>query len=152
MFGNLGPSPLGKNLQRLFLLRNIALVAQCLTFGLAHWVLEIQLPWSEMLSVVFFLSLVNLATWVRLHRNWPVSSIEFFTQLLVDVLALSALLYFSGGATNPFISLYLLPLTIAAAILPWTYTWIMAVITIGLYTLLLFYYVPLPPDHSEHTH
>jgi two-component system sensor histidine kinase RegB len=114
-------------------------------------VLEIQLPWSEMLSVVFFLSLVNLATWVRLHRNWPVSSIEFFTQLLVDVLALSALLYFSGGSTNPFISLYLLPLTIAAAILPWTYTWIMAAITIGLYTLLLFYYVPLPHDHSEHT-
>lgn len=151
MLGNLGLSPLGKNLQRLFLLRNIALAAQCLTFALAHWVLEMQLPWSEMLSVVFFLSLVNLATWVRLHRNWPVSSIEFFAQLLTDVLALSALLYFSGGSTNPFISLYLLPLTIAAAILPWAYTWIMAAITIGLYTLLLFYYVPLPHDHSEHT-
>ena len=51
---------------------------------------------------------------------------------------------------NPFISLYLLPLTIAAAALPWAYTWVMAAITISCYTLLLFYYVPLPHDHDEH--
>ena len=151
MFSDLSQSPLGKNLQRLFLLRNIALVAQCLTFALAHWVLEMLLPWAEMVAVVALLAVVNLATWVRLRRNWPVSSIEFFAQLLVDVLALSALLYFSGGSTNPFISLYLLPLTIAAAALPWIYTWAMAAITISCYTLLLFYYVPLPHDHSEHT-
>ncbi|MEK7843317.1 MAG: sensor histidine kinase, partial [Pseudomonadota bacterium] len=151
MFSDLSQSPLSKNLQRLFLLRNIALVAQCLTFALAHWVLEMQLPWTEMVTVVTLLAALNLATWVRLRRNWPVSSIEFFAQLLVDVFALSALLYFSGGSTNPFISLYLLPLTIAAAALPWIYTWAMAAITISCYTLLLFYYVPLPHDHSEHT-
>lgn len=151
MFSDLSQSPLSKNLQRLFLLRNIALVAQCLTFALAHWALEMQLPWTEMVAVVTLLAALNLATWVRLRRNWPVSSIEFFAQLLVDVFALSALLYFSGGSTNPFISLYLLPLTIAAAALPWIYTWAMAAITISCYTLLLFYYVPLPHDHSEHT-
>lgn len=151
MFSDLSQSPLSKNLQRLFLLRNIALVAQCVTFALAHWVLEMQLPWTEMVAVAALLAALNLVTWVRLRRNWPVSSIEFFAQLLVDVLALSALLYFSGGSTNPFISLYLLPLTIAAAALPWIYTWAMAAITISCYTLLLFYYVPLPHDHSEHT-
>lgn len=151
MFSDLSQSPLSKNLQRLFLLRNIALIAQCLTFALAHWVLEMQLPWTEMVAVAALLAALNLATWVRLRRNWPVSSIEFFAQLLVDVFALSTLLYFSGGSTNPFISLYLLPLTIAAAALPWIYTWAMAAITISCYTLLLFYYVPLPHDHSEHT-
>ncbi len=151
MFSDLSQSPLNKNLHRLFLLRNIALVAQCLTFALVYWVLEMQLPWTEMAAVMAFLATLNLATWVRLRRNWPVSSIEFFAQLLADVFALSALLYFSGGSTNPFISLYLLPLTIAAAALPWIYTWAMAAITISCYTLLLFYYVPLPHDHSEHT-
>ena len=87
---------------------------------------------------------------MRLRRKLPVSSVEFFAQLMVDVFALTALLYFSGGSTNPFISLYLLPLTIAAAALPWAYTWVMAAITISCYTLLLFYYVPLPHDHEEH--
>lgn len=150
MFSDLSQSPLSKNLQRLFLLRNIVIAAQCLTFALVHWVLEMQLPWTEMVAVTALLAILNLATWIRLHRSWPVSSVEFFAQLLVDVFALSTLLYFSGGSTNPFISLYLLPLTIAAAALPWAYTWIMAAITISCYTLLLFYYVPLPHDHEEH--
>jgi two-component system sensor histidine kinase RegB len=150
MFSDLSQSPLSKNLQRLFLLRNIVIAAQCLTFALAHWVLEMQLPWTQMVAVTALLTLLNLVTWLRLYRSWPVSSIEFFAQLLVDVFALSTLLYFSGGSTNPFISLYLLPLTIAAAALPWAYTWVMAAITISCYTLLLFYYVPLPHDHEEH--
>ncbi|MDH5480363.1 MAG: ATP-binding protein [Nitrosomonas sp.] len=150
MFSNLSQSPLKKNLQRLFLLRNIAIAAQCLTFALVYRMIDIIIPWAEMISVVVLLATLNLFTWVRLHRKWPVSNIEFFLQLLIDVLALSALLYFSGGSTNPFISLYLLPLTIAAATLPWRYTWVMAVITIGCYSLLLFKYVPLPHDHSKH--
>lgn len=150
MFSDLSQSPLSKNLQRLFLLRNIVIAAQCMTFALAYWVLEMQLQWTEMVTVTALLAVLNLATWLRLRRNWPVSSIEFFAQLLIDVFALSALLYFSGGSTNPFISLYLLPLTIAAAALPWAYTWLMAGITISCYTLLLFYYVPLPHDHEEH--
>lgn len=126
------------------------IAAQCMTFALAHWVLNMQLPWTEMVAVTVMLAVLNLATWIRLRRKWPVSSIEFFAQLLVDVFALSALLYFSGGSTNPFISLYLLPLTIAAAALPWAYTWVMAAVTISCYTLMLFYYLPLPHDHEEH--
>ncbi len=126
------------------------IAAQCTTFALAHWVLNMQLPWAKMVAVTVMLAVLNLATWIRLRRKWPVSSIEFFAQLLVDVFALSALLYFSGGSTNPFISLYLLPLTIAAAALPWAYTWVMAAVTISSYTLMLFYYLPLPHDHEEH--
>lgn len=126
------------------------IAAQCMTFALAYWVLNMQLPWTEMVAVTVMLAVLNLATWIRLRRKWPVSSIEFFAQLLVDVFALSALLYFSGGSTNPFISLYLLPLTIAAAALPWAYTWVMAAVTISCYTLMLFYYLPLPHDHEEH--
>ncbi|MFB3081448.1 MAG: ATP-binding protein, partial [Nitrosomonadaceae bacterium] len=129
---------------------SIAIVVQCLTFATVHWVLEMPLPWTEMVTVVTFLAVLNFATWLRLRRNWPVSSIEFFAQILIDVFALGALLYFSGGSTNPFVSLYLLPLTITAAALPWAYTWVMAAITISCYSLLLFYYVPLPHDHSEH--
>lgn len=150
MFSDLSQSPLSKNLKRLFLLRNIAIIAQCLTFAIVFWTIDIEIPWAEMIFVVALLALLNLLTWIRLRRKWPVSHLEFFAQLLIDVLALSALLYFSGGSTNPFISLFLLPLTIAAATLPWRYTWSMAIITIACYTLLLVNYVPLPHDHNKH--
>ena len=150
MFSDLSQSPLSKNLYRLFLLRNIAIIAQCLTFAIVYWTIDIVIPWTEMIIVVVLLASLNLLTCIRLRRKWPVSHLEFFVQLLIDVLALSALLFFSGGSTNPFISLYLLPLTIAAATLPWRYTWSMAAITIACYTLLLFDYVPLPHDHNKH--
>ena len=150
MFSDLSQSPLSKNLQRLFLLRNISIFAECLTFAIVYWTIDIEIPWIQMIFVVTVLTLINFLTWLRLHRDWPVSHQEFFLQLLVDVFSLSALLYFSGGSTNPFISLYLLPLTIAAATLPWRFTWVMAVITIACYTLLLFVYIPLPHDHNNH--
>lgn len=150
MFSDLSQSPLSKNLKRLFLLRNIAIIAQCLTFAIVFWTIDIEIPWTEMIFVVALLAFLNLLTWIRLRRKWPVSHLEFFAQLLIDVFALSALLYFSGGSTNPFISLFLLPLTIAAATLPWRYTWSMAIITIACYTLLLVNYVPLPHDHNKH--
>lgn len=150
MFRELSKSPLGKNLQRLFLLRNIAVVVQSLTVAIVYWSIDIALPWKEMIAVIVLLALINFLTWFRLNKKLPVTNIEFFLQLLVDVLALSCLLYFSGGSTNPFISLYLLPLTIAAAALPWRYTWVMAIVTIACYSILLFVYIPLPHNHENH--
>ena len=58
------------------------------------------------------------------------------------------LLYYSGGSTNPFISLFLLPLVIAAATLPHGYSWAMTGITTVCYTLLMKYYIPLPMKHG----
>ncbi|MCW5599466.1 MAG: HAMP domain-containing histidine kinase [Nitrosomonas sp.] len=149
MFNIFHQSPLSKNLQRLFFLRSIAIVVQCALFVFVYSAIEIEVPWTEMTIVVVILSILNFFTWVRLHHTFPVSNLEFFAQLLIDIFALTALLYLSGGSTNPFISLYLLPLTIAAAILPWRYTWAIAGITITCYTILLFEYIPLPHDHSD---
>ena len=46
-----------------------------------------------------------------------VTNNELFVALLVDVAALTAQLYLSGGATNPFVFLYLLQVTLAAVLL-----------------------------------
>jgi two-component system sensor histidine kinase RegB len=150
MFGTLSQTTLNKNLQRLFFLRCITIAIQSLTFASTYWIFNIPLPWTEIITTLLLLSILNFVTWVRLRRSFSVSNIEFFLQILIDVFALSALLYFNGGSTNPFVSLYLLPLTITAAVLPWVYTWLMAATTIGLYSLLLFHHVPLPHDHNEH--
>lgn len=149
MFNRLLLSPLNKNLHRLFWLRSIAIILQCLLFFLVYSFTEMELPWTELMAVVVILILINSLTWYRLHQNWPVTNLEFFLQLLVDVLALTVLLYFSGGSTNPMISFYLLPLIIAATILPWRYTWTIAAISIACYTILLYEYIPLPHDHSD---
>ncbi|HCZ13592.1 MAG TPA: sensor histidine kinase, partial [Candidatus Accumulibacter sp.] len=75
----------------------------------------------------------------------PVTEIELFAHLTFDAAILGLLLYFAGGSANPFVSLFLLPPTLAAAMLPASYAWAMAAITLFAYTLLMFWNLPLPP-------
>jgi len=136
------------HLRRLVWLRTIAIVAQSAALMLAYQYLKIELQWLPMIATIAALSVLNLLTWLRLRSSRPVSNAELFAQLCADVLALSVLLYYGGGSTNPFISLFLLPLVIAAATLPHRYTWAMTALTTGSYTLLMKYYVPLPMPHD----
>jgi two-component system sensor histidine kinase RegB len=76
---------------------------------------------------------------------------KLFLELLADVAALTALLYLSGGSTNPFVSLYLLPLIIAATALTARYAWAMAGLTIACYSALMFFYLPLGHGHEMHS-
>lgn len=140
------------HLRRLFFLRSAAILAQCTTLILVHRFLSQDFAWSPMLGAIGFLTLANLLTWWRLTLDHPVSNLELFGQLSIDVLTLSVLLYFSGGSTNPFVSLYLLPLVIAAATLPRRHTWGMAALTLSCYSLLMVWYVPLPEAHNLHDH
>jgi two-component system sensor histidine kinase RegB len=141
------------HLRRLATLRGIAIGAQVAALALAWFVLGMPLPWLPLVATVAAEVIFALLAWVRLGSARPVSNPELFLQLCLDVLALAVLLYFSGGSTNPFISLFLLPLVIAAATLPRGYTWGMAALATACYTLLMKYYVPLPhpmPGGMEH--
>ena len=131
------------HLRRLFMLRIIAIAAQCIALILAYRFFSMEMRWLPMFATIATLAGLNLLTWLRLRNNRPVSNAELFAQLCADVLALLVLLYYGGGSTNPFISLFLLPLVITAATLPHGYTWAMTGITTGCYTLLMKYYVPL---------
>ncbi len=146
LFASHGHTPLS----RLVLLRHIAIIAQLLTLlGVWHF-LDMQLDWQPMLLTIAALTVFNLLSSLRLHSTYPVAHLELFAQLCVDVLALSVLLYYGGGSTNPFISLFLLPLVIAAATLPPRYTWGMAALTLTCYSMLMIYFVPLPHSHHDH--
>lgn len=136
-------------LRRLVALRGIAVAAQLVTLAAVWKILEINLDWQPMLLAIATLAAINLFSLLRLRKATPVSSPELFAQLGVDVIALTVLLYYGGGSTNPFISLYLLPLVIAAATLPPRYTWGMAALTAACYSLLMVYYIPLPHIHHN---
>ncbi|HEY0666041.1 MAG TPA: ATP-binding protein [Gallionella sp.] len=138
------------HLRRLFLLRCIAILAQFATLILVHRFLGPDFAWLPMVGAVCLLTLVNALTWWRLSLNYPVGNLELFLQLSTDVLVLTVLLYYGGGSTNPFVSLYLLPLVIAAATLPRRHTWGMAALTLACYSMLMVWHVPLPSEHAQH--
>lgn len=131
------------NLRRLALLRTIAVFGQSTTILIVYFVLRTPLPVLPMVMVVTIYGILDVLVWLRLRFHWPVTYQEFFGHLVIDIGALSALLYFSGGGTNPFIFLFLIPLMIAATTMPRAYTWAIAALTITCYSLLMLYYVPL---------
>ncbi len=143
-------APAAANLEWLFWLRNVAIAGQVLAVLITVYVLHLPLPVIGLSVIIGGLAILNALTWWRL--TWPisVSRTEFFAQLVLDVAALTGLLYFTGGATNPFTWFFLLPLTIAAALLPKTYIWLMAALTIACYTLLMATYVAFPYGDLRH--
>lgn len=138
------------NLRRLIVLRLIALAGQILAVWIAVTSLHLALPLRPLIGIIAALALFNFLTWLRMQRAWPVGEIELFFHLALDVAALTALLYFSGGSTNPFVILYLLPLALTAAALPAGYAWAMVAVSMACYSLLMFYYIPLPHSHGDH--
>jgi two-component system sensor histidine kinase RegB len=135
---------------RLYALRWIEIACQILVLWFAqYWLALAPGQLRGMAAVVGGLALVNVFTAWRLRRPWPIADQEVFAQQCIDVLALGSLLYLSGGSTNPFVSLFLIPLTITAAILPPIYAWAMAALTLASYSLLLFVHVPLPAQRIE---
>ena len=141
--------PQHETLWRLIWMRTIALACELAGVATATLWLDVHLPVTALLTVMLLLAAFNGWTWWRMQRPQPVGEIAFFFQVCIDVIALSALLYFSGGATNPFVSFYLPALAVGAAILPWRFALFLALLSLACYSVMMFSYVPLHVmDHS----
>lgn len=146
----------GADLRLLLRLRSIAIIGQTLTLFMAGLMIGIDLPFIKLGLGVALLAALNLYTWIRLARPpaqqpnhaFPDDRV-FFYQILVDIGVLTYLLFLAGGPLNPFHDMYLLPLAVAAAALPWTYIWRVLVASVSGYTFVALYYVPLPLDYSK---
>jgi two-component system sensor histidine kinase RegB len=118
-----------KNMQQLIQLRWIAVVGQVATIATASMLLDVQLPMPAMLNVLACLIAFNIASTLRWQENQVVSNSELLLALTVDVASLTAQLYLSGGATNPFVFLYLLHVILGAVLLETWSTWTIAGVT-----------------------
>ena len=116
------------------------------------WQGIVELPFTEILIALVMLTAINLLTFLRLRQPLPVTEIEFFVQLLIDLLCLSVVFYFSGGANNPFVSYFLVPICISAATLGGGLTLIITGLSLFSYAILLFFHVPLPALAPGHHH
>ncbi|VAW74030.1 Sensor histidine kinase PrrB (RegB) [hydrothermal vent metagenome] len=136
------------NLKRLFTLRSLMISGELSAILGIHFLLDIKLPLASMLGIISLLALVNIWTWVQVHRGVLVSDLAFFCHLCIDVFVIAGLLYYAGGATNPFAWLFLIPLIISATVLSARATWSIAALSILCYSLLMRFYIPL----GEHTY
>ncbi len=133
-----------KNLHQLIQLRWFAVIGQIFTIEVAHYSLALRLPLVQMLLVVGCLALYNAASWLRWRSGLRVRPVELLLALLVDVAVLTVQLYLSGGAGNPFVFLYLLQVTLGAALLRSRHVWTLVLVTTLCLALLTRFHLPLP--------
>jgi two-component system sensor histidine kinase RegB len=141
---NTSPTAAIQNLKRLAVLRLIT----CFGFALALALLGLYsfdtLQSLAAWSIIFTMSVLSLLNLYRAqHQN--IAKYEIFSYLFTDSLLIICLMYFTGGANNPFITYLLVPIVISAATLTWLSTWVLTSIAMAAYGLLLFFYVPLLP-------
>ena len=98
--------------------------------------LRVRLPWWVIGVVLGLLVVTNLAAhpgqlFVRRHfRGWIAA------WLTLDIVLLTWVLFFSGGAHNPFTMLYLLYVAMAVILLPVAGAWWVVGLTVGAFAVL----------------
>jgi len=132
------------NLRRLTTARWAVVALAGLLVATVPGLLDVALPVAPLLGILGLVALFNgLSQW-RINRSETASQAELMSQLALDIACLSALLFFSGGATNPLISLLLPPVAIAALTLPGRSVVATGLLAVAAYSLLMVVYVPLP--------
>ncbi|WP_157216431.1 ATP-binding protein [Flavisphingomonas formosensis] len=146
------PEAAGRNNMLLLIqLRWIAVAGQLLTIALVHYGMGISLPIVPMLLAPLAAVALNVGSLLILRRRTRVANAELFVALLFDVISLGIQLYLSGGATNPFVSLFLLQVVLGAILLDRWSAWMIAAVTSLFAMLLVFAYWPLalPPAAED---
>lgn len=85
---------------------------------------------------------------VRMLRTQNISQRELFFELCADIAALTAILFFSGGASNPFASFYLVILTAGAMLLGAPLSGSLAALILLAYAFLVFNFRPMIHRHD----
>jgi len=100
-----------------------AIVGQIVTIIGVQFVLQISLPLSPLFAVIGIEILSNALFALWAARGLPIGSQLVGGVMAGDLVLLTALLYLSGGAFNPFSFLYLVHLALAAVVLSPVWTW-----------------------------
>ena len=129
-------------------LRWLAVVGQSATIAVVIGLFGLALNEAALWSGVGLLATFNIyATWRVRHMDEP-SHAEVLIHIGVDVAVLAWLIAWSGGVTNPFTSLFLLPIAFASLALPARWIYSVAAMCCTGYVLSVVFGQPLPHMHG----
>ena len=130
--------------------RNLLALVVALVTAMAHWVFNQDLHLLPIGLILGFLAVTGLMRAKALAQAQLPEERQVFLQMSIDVLALTGLFYFFGGATNPFVWFFLIPAIIAAMVLSPIHARAITVLCIICYSFLLFFFQPAHEHGSAH--
>jgi len=135
-------------IQMILSLRTAAIFIQLLLILFVNIGLAYELPWTPLFGVIALELCFTFASFVFYKNKHSISQAALLMQICADIVFLSLLLFFSGGATNAFVSLLLIPIAIAAVTLTPKLLALVASLAIASYSLLL-WFLPMSVMHGN---
>ena len=145
---------LGENLnldkKTLVFLRWIALIGQFSAITLVYFYLKLEFLFEFAYLILIIGILTNLYLQFKI-RSILIKDLNASIFLIYDLFQLAALLYLTGGISNPFSILIIIPAIVSSTFLSMGTTIILGVLTVILLFSLSFFHYPLPGihEHSE---
>ena len=143
---------LGENLnldrKTLVILRWIAIIGQFTAINLVYFYLKLDFPVLIAHLILFFGFLTNS------YLQFGIRSItikDFYASffLIYDLIQLTFLLYLTGGISNPFSILMIIPAIVSSTFLSMGTTIILGILTVTFLFLLTIFHYPLPGIHDH---
>ena len=97
-------------------LRWIAIAGQFFTINFVYFVLKFSFPYYYCCLVIFLGALTNCYLQFKVKKNL-ISTLNSAIYLVYDLIQFSTLIFFTGGITNPFIILLVIPAVVSSAFL-----------------------------------
>ncbi len=128
----------------LVVIRWFAIIGQFLTVTAVHFGLGYDLPIWWCLGIIAVSAWLNIIVTVRHPATKRLSERQAGLFLAYDTIQLAGLFYLTGGSENPFMLLFLVPVTISATILGRANTLVLGSLTVIMVSFLTAYHQPLP--------
>ena len=150
----IGPARLGSS-PWLLHLRSFAIAGQLITILAAGLLTSVNLPYVPLLMLVGLTAITNLiyGLWLRRVLGKDDSSqvdaeptaahAASHALMMLDLITLTAMLYFSGGVENPFSFFYFVNLAVGGVMIRPRAAWSLTLLAVIGYTFLLQYSIPV---------
>ena len=132
-------------------LRWIAFIGQILSIFFVEFILEFKFNYLPCLGIIAFGVITNIYLQFKIKENLISNSLSLI-YLAYDIIQLGALFFFTGGITNPFIFLLIIPAVFSSQYLSIKSSIILVCFTVLILLILTFFFYKLPHPDELHFH
>ena len=132
-------------------LRWIAIIGQLITILSVEFLLNFKFNYIACISIISLSILTNVYLQFKFKENQLNNSISTI-YLIFDILLLGFLFFLTGGITNPFIFLIIVPAVFSSQYLNVYSSVILVSLIVLILSILTFYYIDLPHPGELHFH
>ena len=132
-------------------LRWIGIIGQLISVYFVYFFLKFEFDFHTS-NLIILLGILSNFYLIFIYEKTQLSDRSAFIFLVIDILQLGALLYLTGGVTNPFVIFLLIPSVFSSSNLSFKTNLLLVLLTILTIFVLTFYSQDLPSPVSDHFH